>query len=1285
MSKPKIEEARVKPTELMKLFKIDDPTAKKVAQLMQKRGGGRQIEKVLDEINELIGGYGVEAITSPDVSLDDYPGGVDGRYWGANAGQGVVAMYVNFGDTYDTTVVFSPTENKFLLTSWGDMVQWAENKHGWTFESVEDGESDLTEATTVTFNFGSPGDAKEFLDDIKTDGKDATGFKKGSVKGKSAILTFSSPSGAGTAKNNYASAYTSFKGVTEVVEDEDDVTEAKSTVKVSVPIKKLLSDLIGSVYQRYDPETVIERLYQNSRHLTDYTIRGSNVELVFNLDRVWKDSMMSGVFPQDFTMDDAEEELRRDPANELIGASRAVIKDMTRNPGDYGYHPSESGDAPASSLDEADAMIERAMKGEPIFEAAMPKTIGKIFKNEEGATRDVYTVTLNPKFHRLAPMDTVHAVEFVLEHAGRIISYDLGPIRLRNLQNDTEIEWKDVPSDFQRAILHDKTIMSKWAQDTYGEAIGEETERDTKRKAWMDKIWSKMPGEYKGKHGGKPAVLVLTPKGGTTIMPLADMSDAQLRKLAGVKEHTEIEEWDARVTWRLGRVQEIEEQGARWSAQVKTKWTPPKGLFTRSAKEVATVLHNQSESLKQAMSRLNFYINRAGSNLSMGRKRALNNAKPMLRQMFGEVMQLDRIDLAIEEAREGSAYPAAAYLLDETMQWPLTMGPTISFKQVKGDQFADELQPTTDEVVRKALEGAGLKDPRTWMEQIKVDADKGLVHMMDFDASAGIDPMIISWDGMQFVTNFASGISETVMSTGFAAAPMPVGHGTIKMYPHMIAGMDIQSVMMGQDDEEDDDDEEVDVDWDELPEVTEASVAAFVDDLMSGKMKVDTSYGKKSREGIMSMLRGGGDPETVAGALWPTAADDHEKMVSTPWGKKRWAGLVDLVKRIRKMKGERVEEASKPASVMAVYRKGGEITVTGKTKNRHGAYNAVAIPTTIKKGTSQVPVVVGDESNTIPSNAKAMNWEDLTPEQQKIAVAALANPGTYQYEAVEEFRTSREPKRLTQRQKEKIASAARLYFGKTGVRRRGDVEDWIRDEASNRYGAWTINPSEVYDILSMIDMKALESVEEEAQGFDVGTLKKIAAGEVVHDGLDKKVAANVLTVYGNLSASDQKKYLALPLDQLVRVTGTAMKRLGEAELKSADPSYGYDAVKAFLKQQGISGSKGKGYDWAFEHGQLWIIGPNGGQWSVVDASGGPAVDGFDFETVTEPKESTRKLGLTLKEFKIANNCPTPQHGGGGHGGLMNRIQRGEKDIPASAAGGSLDKPKTGLLAGKAGV
>jgi len=72
----------------------------------------------------------------------------------------------------------------------------------------------------------------------------------------------------------------------------------------------------------------------------------------------------------------------------------------------------------------------------------------------------------------------------------------------------------------------------------------------------------------------------------------------------------------------------------KWSGKVKTKYHPPEGTFTKSAEEIATQLAKDSSDLKQAMSRLNFYINRAGENLSTERKRVLDKAKDLLRKKF---------------------------------------------------------------------------------------------------------------------------------------------------------------------------------------------------------------------------------------------------------------------------------------------------------------------------------------------------------------------------------------------------------------------------------------------------------------------------------------------------------------------------------------------------------------------------------------------------------------------------------------------------------------------------
>jgi len=49
-----------------------------------------------------------------------------------------------------------------------------------------------------------------------------------------------------------------------------------------------------------------------------------------------------------------------------------------------------------------------------------------------------------------------------------------------------------------------------------------------------------------------------------------------------------------------------------WLQQVRPKWKPPEGLFTRDAEEIAATLAKASDSYKQAVARANFYYNRGG-------------------------------------------------------------------------------------------------------------------------------------------------------------------------------------------------------------------------------------------------------------------------------------------------------------------------------------------------------------------------------------------------------------------------------------------------------------------------------------------------------------------------------------------------------------------------------------------------------------------------------------------------------------------------------------------------
>ena len=74
----------------------------------------------------------------------------------------------------------------------------------------------------------------------------------------------------------------------------------------------------------------------------------------------------------------------------------------------------------------------------------------------------------------------------------------------------------------------------------------------------------------------------------------------------------------------------------RWSGKVKTKWHPPEGFFKQSAGDIASGLKKASKDLSQAVSRLNFYKNRAGKNLPVKERANLDSALKKLQGMHEE-------------------------------------------------------------------------------------------------------------------------------------------------------------------------------------------------------------------------------------------------------------------------------------------------------------------------------------------------------------------------------------------------------------------------------------------------------------------------------------------------------------------------------------------------------------------------------------------------------------------------------------------------------------------------
>jgi len=73
-------------------------------------------EKILEAANEVLEGYGVEAIHKEDAWVDGYYGDI-------------IATYVNMGDTYENTLLLDSETEEFLWTSWGDFLEGWEAEH----------------------------------------------------------------------------------------------------------------------------------------------------------------------------------------------------------------------------------------------------------------------------------------------------------------------------------------------------------------------------------------------------------------------------------------------------------------------------------------------------------------------------------------------------------------------------------------------------------------------------------------------------------------------------------------------------------------------------------------------------------------------------------------------------------------------------------------------------------------------------------------------------------------------------------------------------------------------------------------------------------------------------------------------------------------------------------------------------------------------------------------------------------------------------------------------------
>lgn len=103
---------------LMQIFKFSEADAKKLRRIVaqaKREDDPKATDHALDKINDLVGGYGVEAIE----------GNWHDRYY-----QNIVALYVNRGDTYVTTMLYDTVRGTWHVSSWGDFVEHYERKYG---------------------------------------------------------------------------------------------------------------------------------------------------------------------------------------------------------------------------------------------------------------------------------------------------------------------------------------------------------------------------------------------------------------------------------------------------------------------------------------------------------------------------------------------------------------------------------------------------------------------------------------------------------------------------------------------------------------------------------------------------------------------------------------------------------------------------------------------------------------------------------------------------------------------------------------------------------------------------------------------------------------------------------------------------------------------------------------------------------------------------------------------------------------------------------------------------
>jgi len=97
---------------MAKDLNIDGKYAWEIKRLMDKSDA----DKTMEHANYVMMAFGVEPVHDENAQVN--------QYW-----QNTIALYVNRGDTYDTTLLYDTDKDRFYITSWGDWYEKWQSKH----------------------------------------------------------------------------------------------------------------------------------------------------------------------------------------------------------------------------------------------------------------------------------------------------------------------------------------------------------------------------------------------------------------------------------------------------------------------------------------------------------------------------------------------------------------------------------------------------------------------------------------------------------------------------------------------------------------------------------------------------------------------------------------------------------------------------------------------------------------------------------------------------------------------------------------------------------------------------------------------------------------------------------------------------------------------------------------------------------------------------------------------------------------------------------------------------